>query len=68
MPAGKVLLPFMPPGASGEGIAAMVGTFPLIDGSASPLPCCKGIEPSIAVAILDGPDALGGRELLVAAA
>jgi len=61
-------LPFTLTDASNEGIAATVGMLPLTDGIASPLPCCEGIEPSIAVAILDDPDALGGIELFVAAA
>ena len=51
--------------ASSEGIVAVLGMLPLI---ASPLLCCEGIEPSIAVAIFDGPNALDEMELFVAAA
>jgi hypothetical protein len=67
-PADKLLLPFMPADASSEGIAAMVGMLPLIGGITSPLLCCEGTEPSIAVAILNDPDALGVTEPFVAAA
>ena len=65
MLADKVLVPFMPADASSEGIAAMLGMLPLI---ASPLLCCEGMEPSIAVAIFDDPNALDEMELFVAAA
>lgn len=64
----KLLLPFMPDDASSEDIAAMDGMLPLTDGVPSPVPCCEGIEPSIAVAISDDPDALDRVEFFVAAA
>jgi len=65
MLADKVLVPFMPADASSEGIAAMLGMLPLI---ASALLCCEGMEPSIAVAIFDDPNALDEMELFVVAA
>lgn len=64
----RLLLPFMPDDASSEEIAAMDGMLPLTDGSPSPVPCCAGTEPSIAVAIFDDPDASGRMAFLVAAA